>query len=799
MKIICSSFFLLTFYLLACSPAFAQGQMKNSFPGAAKISGSAENKTEPSDAEAVNQIRQKITDAERAFQEYIASSSNNNIPLGATPGEAIEKNTMMRWLIRTYQNNITLLEEIESIRKRRDDIAREASSWPGFDEKPPYSILLADNIRDSMQSSTSKLESAKISGDLAGKLVEEARNELKGFEAKIRQTSEKMESFKDKDSPARLSWQLEFLKLQSRVAAARIANYEVRHKISEEEESEQRQKLQFLEKQLSIATSRVRFSKDDLDSVLSVLDIEQNYVKDETAAAEIDYPKQRKALEKAREELKSAIQNASEDRKSDASEKKRRIEHLQELVELRGAQAETGAKRLEGLRMISDGINMERGIWEMRFASYGVKDFKKLQESYRKLKSNSEKVGLFQDYFKRQIDITSNLITEDKNRLEVNYRGGGEFAGEVEIVKEKFKAYKERDELYRRTVNVSEKIRRLLTRWKESLDFDHKSLSFTGRMQELFSGMSSFGSKLWSFELISVDDVIVVDGQQIVGRRSVTAGKIMEVLLTLFIGYFVCCFIAYLSSRFFMRRFSAEQPVAELVRRWIKFSLVIFLAIFSLVVAKIPLTVFAFAGGALAIGVGFGMQNLLKNFISGIILLIERPLRVGDVVDVGGTLGTVTSIGLRSSLIRNSNGIEIFIPNSTFLENNVINWTHSNRQARFNVKVGVAYGCSTKKVTEILSDIAGEHSLVLKSPAPQVLLEDFGDNALVFVLNYWIDILPEIDTRRIASDIRHMMEKKLGEAGIAISFPHDVHIDTKNPLKIELVRGEKKQDKESDQ
>ncbi|MFA6292220.1 MAG: mechanosensitive ion channel domain-containing protein [Victivallales bacterium] len=764
--------------------------MKNLSAGTAnKSSAPAENKTELSTEESVKQLKQRIADAERTLQEFTAAISSNNTPAGATPGEVIEKNTMMRWLVRTYKNHITLLEELESVRKREEDVNREASSWPGFNEKPPYSILIADNIRDSIQSATSKLESAKVSATLVGKLIDEARNESKGFETKIRQTSEKIESLGTSIS-VRLSWQLEFQKMQSRLAAARIANYEIRRKIAEEEIVEQQQKLKFLERQLSIATSSVCFPKDDLDKVISVLNTEQEHLKSEIRDAESDYPKQQKALEEAREELKLAIQNASD--KKGANGGKEKIAQLQELVELRGAQAETGAKRLEVLRIISDGINMECTIWEMRFSSFGIKDFKKLQESYRKLALNSERVRLFQDYFKRQMEITSNLVMEDKNRLQGSSRDAGEIAGEVEILKEKFKAYKERDEQYQRTLNSSEKLQHLLTRWKESLDFDRKSLSFTGRMQQLITGMSSLGSRLWNFEIISVDDTIVVDGQQLIGRRSVTTGKIGEVLLTLFIGYFICCFIAYTASRVFMRRFSVDKPVAELARKWIKFFLVMLLAVFSLLAAKIPLTVFAFAGGALAIGVGFGMQNLLKNFISGIIILIERPLRVGDVVDVGGTVGVVTSIGVRSSLIRNANGIEVFIPNSTFLENDVINWTHSNREARFNVKVGVAYGCSTDKVTEILLKIAGEHGQVLKSPAPQVLLEDFGDNALIFQLNYWIDVLPGTGTRQIASDIRKMMEKKLSEAGIAISFPQrDIHIDTLKSLKIELVSGEK--------
>jgi small-conductance mechanosensitive channel len=108
------------------------------------------------------------------------------------------------------------------------------------------------------------------------------------------------------------------------------------------------------------------------------------------------------------------------------------------------------------------------------------------------------------------------------------------------------------------------------------------------------------------------------------------------------------------------------------------------------------------------------------------------------------------------------------------------------------VKVGVSYGCPTEKVIEILLKIAEDHKLVLKSPAPQVLFEDFGDSALMFVLNYWIDVLPGTDTRQIASDIRQMMDKRLGEAGMTMPFPQrDIHIDTLKPLKIELVSSEK--------
>ncbi len=141
---------------------------------------------------------------------------------------------------------------------------------------------------------------------------------------------------------------------------------------------------------------------------------------------------------------------------------------------------------------------------------------------------------------------------------------------------------------------------------------------------------------------------------------------------------------------------------------------------------KIPLTVFAFAGGALAIGLGFGTQTLLKNFVSGVIILFERPFRVGDVLDVGGQRGTITGIGLRSSVLQLWDGTETLIPNSALLENNLTNWTYTNRAVRFTIAVGVAYGSDTRRVLQVLTDLAGQHGLVEKHPKPQLEVHAFG-------------------------------------------------------------------------
>ena len=197
---------------------------------------------------------------------------------------------------------------------------------------------------------------------------------------------------------------------------------------------------------------------------------------------------------------------------------------------------------------------------------------------------------------------------------------------------------------------------------------------------------------------------------------------------------------------------------------------------------------FVLLSGALAIGVGFGTQNLLKNFISGVMLLVERPVKVGDIIELGATRGRVNSIGIRSSVIRSADGIETIVPNSALLENNVTNWTYSSPHVRFAIRVGVAYGTNTRDVGKLLLSAADEHGKILKDPEPVVHFEDFGENALIFSLNYWLEVRPEIDTRVIASDLRHMIDQRFGEAGIVLAFPQrDIRVDTSKPLQIEVL------------
>lgn len=185
------------------------------------------------------------------------------------------------------------------------------------------------------------------------------------------------------------------------------------------------------------------------------------------------------------------------------------------------------------------------------------------------------------------------------------------------------------------------------------------------------------------------------------------------------------------------------------------------------------LTIFA---GAVGIGVGFGLQNIASNFISGLVILAERPIAIGDRVEVAGLAGQVELIRARSTVIRTNDNIAMIVPNSKFIEEPVTNWTYGDPRVRFRIPVGVAYGSDVNKVREALIAAGQSNPHVLRDPAPSVFLHKFGDSSIDFELVVWSSEMSHRPSR-FKSDLNFAIEEKLREAGIEIPFPQrDLHI-----------------------
>jgi potassium efflux system protein len=194
----------------------------------------------------------------------------------------------------------------------------------------------------------------------------------------------------------------------------------------------------------------------------------------------------------------------------------------------------------------------------------------------------------------------------------------------------------------------------------------------------------------------------------------------------------------------------------------------------SLNVMGLSTTSIAVAFGALSIGLGFGLQNIFNNFVSGLILLFERPVQVGDVVQVNEIWGTITKINVRSTVVQTYDNASLIIPNSDMISNQVTNWSFKDLRLRRNIVVGVAYGSNTELVRETLLEIAQGHPKVLKRPKPDVLFDDFGDSALIFRLRLWTTIEHFI---AMETDVRFEIDRLFRERNIEIAFPQrDIHI-----------------------
>ncbi len=182
----------------------------------------------------------------------------------------------------------------------------------------------------------------------------------------------------------------------------------------------------------------------------------------------------------------------------------------------------------------------------------------------------------------------------------------------------------------------------------------------------------------------------------------------------------------------------------------------------------------AVALGALGVGLGFGLQNIFNNFISGIILLFERPIQVGDDIEINGTWASVKKINIRATVVQTYDNASLIIPNSEFISSQVKNWSFKDKRLRLKIAVGVAYGSDTELVRETLLEIARSTSRVLKRPEPDVLFTDFGDSALIFTLRLWTDIDSML---KVGTAIRFEIDRLFKERGIEIAFPQqDIHI-----------------------
>jgi potassium efflux system protein len=704
-------------------------------------------------------------------------------PPEAMASEWTEYRRLLNLLVIIYESHLDSLNKLKGIRVSRQDFQEKSGAWQQFPEPGPYSVDFVDDLWNIVQAKDREIETARLEQAMFVSLLEAQRSALINSEQALRKAAEALET-SAKDSVDRARWLKDLNELRNLYDQARMAAVDTEREHREEMLAYRLDERALLQRK-ALAASRVSpLTKDDLDAKLAILDRLKLDLEQETQQA-LEKDKAIQALlGKARSQLREALEGSASNAQEVAETQAPDVKYLQQELDVVTAEAQASTSNLNVLRLLAQAQVGRRHMWQLRYSIEHDEDIKTLDDAQVEIQQALKLLDLWREYLSSDLNMARRHLEDQQKRL-TDWRP--EY-GDRALGQRQWLAYSTQETALRRVVAEADNLDAALRSLQGLLRWQYDKSSFQDWLTGLLVSSGDMAAAFWDFELLTVEDKIVVEGHEVINKRSVTVGKILHVLLILGIGFWLTARISDFGGRLVKRRLSGRESASLLGLRLFSVGMAVGLVIIALVRVHIPLTVFTFFGGALAIGFGFGAQNIINNFISGLILLAERAIKLGDIVEVDGVLSRVTKIGSRCCQVHRFDGIDMLIPNSTFLEKNVTNWTLSDKRLRCTVSVGITYGSPVRRALALVERAAAEHPQILKDPVPDVYLQEFADNALSLRLDFWVDLAVQSNRLRLMSDIRLHIEELFAENGIVIAFPQrDVHLDMASPVKVELT------------
>jgi small-conductance mechanosensitive channel len=703
------------------------------------------------------EVRQAIAERRAGLAERMSAlaTQRDAAPVGSPLRQALgEELSLVERIDRLYaEQEGAILRAAELARSlEQAEIQLEGGPESQITAEPPFSLALFDGLWDALESHRVRLASLERAAQNAAEELERARARLQERERDRREAKEALSQVESQAERAALRRALRLAELASELAEARQELDELELENARRLLSLQRSGEALLRRTVEWVESQLAVSAEDLVGPLEAI---------RSARFELERSLERakKELDLAEHRLRAAETQLEESGSDDAAA---------ELAARQQAQT-TALRRIEFLERSRARLDAAERWWERRvailagkvdrleLATWNEAIDEEIAEQEERLERDGVRLAELRDEVRRLDDRERAARESGDDRLR--------WIAQQRVQLEALVA------LFQDELRAAEPTRRLMQRTRRELAARTTHFSLAERIQILGRWLS----EAWNSEITAVDD------------RPITPGKIITALVLVVVGLRLSRGIASMGVRVLRRRAGLDEGAAAAIQSLTFYVLLLAFLLIALDTANIPLTVFTFVGGALAIGVGFGSQNIVNNFISGLILLVERPIKVGDLVQVEGTHGYIESIGARSTVVRTFENTNIIVPNSTFLETNVLNWTLSDPVIRSHVDVGVAYGSPVREVERLLQRILEEHGHVLDRPEPFVRFMDFGESALIFRAFFWLRLGETGDRLRMQSDLRYRIDHLFREAGIEIAFPQrDIHLRSAEPLPVRL-------------
>lgn len=744
---ICFLLFLLSRGVLAQLPIIAPDE-----PGAPAVTPAEDVSSKDLEAKR-KEIGDELRVAQRTLDAAKEVSGEN-----ATPPEKLQRE------VELLKQLDAIVGQHETAKTRETDLQAKLAKLQGQldtvrsagpQESKPYSFLLLDHLRDELATRQAGTEIGEAAVADAKKALLRAKEDLESKQQALRRVMSEFQAATDADAKAQLAAAVKLAEAEELVAAATVAlkkQERANEKLSQEIQT---MHIDLLTDKVSWISKAVVFTQSDLQDQLVTLDKRESDLKAllRTANSHLSYAE--REWSRARQELDMATEsNAALAQQVEARQLARQQHQQDELL----------------LNARLQHIGEDRELWNQRFkvitATATPDELITWADETRGLVLQLEGEKRLQQM---RIDEIRRDVASKENKLQTAGDTLGDAKRWVESQRDNLS---QTIQIHDAAIVSIEATLQLANKLIGEIEDDVQGWS----LLEWVVGAWHYVSKAWNAELTTVDD------------NPLTVGKITVGIILVFVGFIVARMLSRILGGRLHDRLRINKNSAATFQSLSFYTMVVLFTLMALRFVNVPLTMFSFLAGAIAIGVGFGSQNILNNFISGLILLAERPIRVGDLIQLGSLYGTVEHIGTRSSRVRTANNMEIIIPNSSFLENNVQNLTLGDNKIRTCVTVGLAYGSPTRDAARLLKRAAQEHGLVLNTPEPFVWFVAFGDNALNFELHFWVEVRNLSDRNRVESDMRFKIDHLFREAGITIAFPQcDFHLDGTRPLDIRLL------------
>ncbi len=703
--------------------------------------------------------RARITESREKLATDLATAkvaADNAKAEGRTSPDGLDKTVdLLGRIDLLYGQILAALDHAAELNATRDRITTdiEALRANGPSEERPFRLQLLETLTDQLETEASRDRSRADVVEAAAASMTDARKAAEQSERNRRQAKEAHENNTDEAKSSVLAAALQLAQLACRAANEELELRRLEFENQELESTLRTQQTTFLREKIDVVSKDVQFTQEGLEEQLAKLDQAEFHLQQKLEFAQADFSIRDNEWVEARRKLEAAPEK--------------------EKVLVEEFEARNIARRLRQREVSLIGEQLQafadsRKAWNRRYKLFN---------------------GQTDDKTAREWDLESHQILEQVNRdLRINSARIAELRRDAVALESKLnnnsdpqvKRWIEEQknylgsmlQVYEETVDRLDSVRKLHKKLLDEISAQVATVTWTERLGAIWNTTLD----VWNYELTSVQD------------SPITVRKVVIGLVLFFVGLFASRRFANWTAKRFLPRLGLNEGAVAAIQSILFYLLLMTAVMISLRIVSVPLTAFTVLGGALAIGIGFGSQNIVNNFISGLILLAERPIRVGDLVQLDELIGAVEHIGPRSTRVRSPQNVDIIVPNSSFLEQNVINWTLTDDRYRAQISVGVIYGSPVRDVTRLIRKALDEHGKVLPKPDPIVLFEEFGDNALIFEAHFWVRMRRIMDRRIIQSDIRSRIDTLFREAKIIVAFPQrDVHIDATDPIQIQLV------------